>query len=74
MYLLDMAPHYSFILSEHQLSSLGLIWLILIAGVVVFELGDRFRPPVRRQKKKKDRNWEGEISPHEEVESQRDPS
>ena len=40
-----MAQYHSFILSPDQLGSVGAIWLIGLAGVLVFDLKSWLKPP-----------------------------
>jgi hypothetical protein len=40
-----MAQYHSFILSPDQIGSVGMVWLIVMAAVVVFDLNRWLRPP-----------------------------
>lgn len=45
MYLELIARQYSFILTPEQMSLVGMIGLIAIAAVVIFDLAKRLKPP-----------------------------
>jgi hypothetical protein len=47
MYLEYVAPCYTLPLNPDQLSWIGLIVLIAMAAVAIFNLGSRLRPPVK---------------------------
>jgi hypothetical protein len=43
-----MAQYYSFNLSPEQIRFVGMVWLIVMAAVVVFDLKTWLRPPAPR--------------------------
>jgi hypothetical protein len=40
-----MAQYHSVILSLNQLSSVGMVWIIALAAVFIFDIKSRLRPP-----------------------------
>lgn len=46
-----MAQYHSVILSPDRLSFVGMVWLIAIAGAIVFDLKNWLKPPKQRKDK-----------------------
>ncbi len=50
MYLEYIARDYSFILTPDWISMVGLVALIAIAAIIIFDLGKKLKPPGQRDK------------------------